>query len=264
MKTMRSAPSSPLSTYQTPMEDKDEFGVSSEFLEDEEEGSSSEDLHAIEGAFAVSESKAVSYLRLCVLAVLVASAAGVAIGVFYFTRNSELDSFEASFSDDATKVAEAVSSSLYTTLEAADSYLVNTVSYARSIDQQWPFVTLPDLAVRLAKLRSLSKAVVVQQSHFVTAAQREKWENYTLNHDGWAQEALDVQKTDKNYHGAVHDTFISEGIIRSYTGPSEGEGPFLPTWQSSPVVPDGAYIDIGMVWMLGGFCECFPDPLFFF
>jgi hypothetical protein len=237
METTRSAS---LSTKQTLIENRNEFGVFSELVEDE--CSSSEALHAIEEeAFAVSESRAVSYLRLCVLAVLVASAAAVSIGVYFYTLNSELASFEASFSDDATKVMEAVSSSLYITLEAADSYLVNTVSHARSIDQQWPFVTLPDLAVRLAKLRSLSKAVVVQQSHFVTAAQREEWENYTLTHDGWAQEALDIQKTDKNYHGAVYDSYIPERVIRTYTGPSEGPGPFLPTWQSSPVVPGGAY-----------------------
>jgi hypothetical protein len=72
-----------------------------------------------EEAFAVLESKAVSYLRMCVLAVLVASAAAVAITVYYYTVNSELDAFEASFSDDATKVIEAVSVSLYISLEVS-------------------------------------------------------------------------------------------------------------------------------------------------
>jgi hypothetical protein len=190
-----------------------------------------------EAAFAQKETKVVSYLRLFVLGVLVTSAAGTAVAVYFYSRNEELASFEASFLDDATKVMGAVGETLYLSLGALDSYVVGMVSLARFTNQPWPFVTVPDTAVHFAKLRSLSKAVVVQQSHFVTLEQREEWENYTLTHDQWAADALRVQKTDKNYHGAVYDSFLPDGVIHSYRGPSEGPGPFLPTWQSSPVVP---------------------------
>lgn len=188
-------------------------------------------------AFANRESRAVSWLRLVVLAVLVTCAACTAVAVYYYTRNSEYQAFEASFVSDAAKVMEAVGATLYVSLGAVDSYVVGMVSLARATNQSWPFVTVPDAAVRFAKLRSLSKAVVVQQAHFVTLAQRPEWENYTLTHDQWAADALKVQKTDKNYHGRLYDSYLPDGTIHSYRGPSEGEGPFLPTWQSSPVVP---------------------------
>jgi hypothetical protein len=189
------------------------------------------------------ETKIVALFRLLVLVVLLASMASTATAFFVVTRNAELAAFRASFTSDSNDIIESVGETLYTSLGAVDSYLVSLISMARSTNQTWPFVTMPDASVRLAKLRSLSKAVAVQQAHFVTADQKEAWEEYTATNNQWATDGLRVQKTDKNYYGRVYDSFEKVSVIRSYRGNSTGEGPFLPAWHSSPFVP-GACISI--------------------
>ena len=187
-----------------------------------------------------TETQAVSYLRWVLLAVLVSSMIAAASGVYQYDTQVEHDAFVARYLGDATKLVEAISGTFYSSLGAVDSYVVGAVSFARFTHQEWPYVTIPDYAVRMAKLRSLSKAVVTQQAHFVTGEERSTWENYTLNHDQWAQESLQIQQHDKNYKGVKrfnYTTFVPDGVIHSYMGPSEGDGPFLPTWQSAPVVP---------------------------
>ena len=66
-------------------------------------------------------------------------------------------------------------------------------------------MTLPDYAVRVSKIRTLSKAVLVAQYNLVTAAQRKEWEEYSVHNYDWVNEALVVQKKDKSYRGKVID-----------------------------------------------------------
>lgn len=181
--------------------------------------------------------RAVCCLRFSVIAVLLLSTIAVALGVYYFIDTNENNNFESNFGDDAEKVFEALSTSLFLTLGAVDSYVMGLVSFANFTNQEWPFVTITDYAVRLAKVRSHSQAKIIQQSHFVTKEQRTKWENYTIMNDGWVQDSLNVQLTDPTFDGKKFSDFTPDGVIHSYRGPSTGDGPFLPTWQSSPVIP---------------------------
>jgi hypothetical protein len=188
-------------------------------------------------ALAQRETRAIAWFRLVVLSVLVASMTGTATAIYLFLRDSEMDAFRASFINDSNNIIEAVAETLYTSLGAVDGYLVSLVSLARATNQTWPFVTVPDASVRLAKLRSLSKAVSVQQAHFVTEEQKIDWINYTQTHNQWATDALRIQKTDKNYHGPAYESFKHPTALRSYKGDVVGEGSFLPTWLSSPFIP---------------------------
>jgi hypothetical protein len=190
-----------------------------------------------ESAFADRESKVVSLLRLTVLSVLVASAVCTAVAVFFYTRNSEMKAFRTSFADDSQNIVEAIGAALYLSLGTMDSYITTIVSVARATNQTWPFVTIPDAAVHLAKLRSLSKAILVNQASFVTADQKEEWEDYASKHDQWAHDALRLQKTDKNYDGANFESFVPDREISSYKGLSAGLGPFLPSWHAYPFIP---------------------------
>jgi hypothetical protein len=190
-----------------------------------------------EAAFADRESKVVSLLRLTVLSVLVASAVCTAVAVFFYTRNSEMKAFRTSFDEDSQNIVEAIGGALYLSLGTMDSYITTVVSVARATNQTWPFVTIPDAAVHLAKLRSLSKAILVNQAHFVTADEKEEWEDYASRHDQWAHDALRLQKTDKNYDGANFESFVPDKEINSYKGLSTGKGPFLPSWHAYPFIP---------------------------
>jgi signal transduction histidine kinase/CheY-like chemotaxis protein len=187
--------------------------------------------------FCPAESKAVFWLKLTVLTVLVASALSVALTVYFYTSNSETEQFEEHFQDNVDKVFDSNLRQIDRTLGIADSFVLGLVSYATYTDQKWPFVTLPDFGKRLAKIQTLAKGAVVTIYPLVTLEQREQWQNYSLQHDDWVQEGIDLQANDTKYHGKIVSEYETYGVIHNNYGPSEGPGPFLPQWQRAPVVP---------------------------
>lgn len=186
---------------------------------------------------AQEENKNVFRLRLLVISVLVASTIGVAVGVFLYVSGAEQSDFESQFEDDADKVLESIGTTLALTLGSVDAFLVALVSYARDTNSTWPFVTYPDYGVRMAKLRTLSKAILASQYQLVTAEQRAEWEAYSVANDAWVQDGIDTQKIDKNFHGTIVTDFWTRGDIHDTGDPYYAPGPYLPKWQHAPVVP---------------------------
>ena len=184
-----------------------------------------------EPGIASQETKNVLRLKCIVILVLIASTVAVAVAVYKYVSNAERKTFEANFEDDSSKVLEAMGSALDHTLASVDGFLVTLASYARKSNSTWPMVTLPDYAVRLAKLRSLSHAVLVSQYHFVTGEQRESWENYTVANNGWVQEGIDVQASDETFHGKIVTDYWTRGDIHDSGDPYNAPGPYLPKWQ---------------------------------
>jgi len=190
-------------------------------------------------SFASSETKAVFWLKVLLLSILVASTIGVALLVYYYTSQAEKSQFEERFDKEASKMVDAVRGSFFLSLGALDAYVLDLVSYAKYSDSDWPFVTLPDYGVRAAKIRSLSKAFFFAQNHLVTNATRDRWEAYSLQNDMWTDEVLEVQLGDANYHGVHVSNYTPYGKIYYHDGsrPSQGPGPFLPSWSCYPLVP---------------------------
>jgi hypothetical protein len=186
--------------------------------------------------FAVKETKALFWIRLFLFSVVLMSSVTVAVVVYYHTSGAESKEFEERFDHEATKIFEAVGGSLDLSLGAIDSFIVGLLCYARTTNATWPFVTLPDYAVRVAKLRAFSKAFVVGQYHFVRGDQREEWEEYSFAHDSWVTEAMQFQKKDRNFHGKLMSEYKPYGIHNN-DGVVETRDSYLPVWQSGPVVP---------------------------
>jgi hypothetical protein len=190
------------------------------------------------------ETKAVSLLRLVVLAVLVVSATCTAIAVYFYTRNSELRSFEMDFYSDAENIIHGAGHSLYITLSAIDSYAAYVMSQARATNQSFPFVTTSDAHIHMAKLGSIGHTQMIQQAHFVSSSQqRIEWENYTTNNNQWINDSIQQQNSDTNnatlYIDPIQNfsSLVNEGMIHTYDGPSSNNALYLPTWQSFPIVP---------------------------
>ena len=87
------------------------------------------------------ESKAVFWLRLVLLGILCAFTVGVAVGVYYYTREAEQSDFEERYEEAAAKVLEAIGSKLHLSLAAIDSFVIDTVAFAQS-DSYRSFVNL--------------------------------------------------------------------------------------------------------------------------
>ena len=192
-------------------------------------------------------SRAVSLLKLGLVVFMMVTALSVALGVYYFTKNMEQDQFEEAVQENAAKILDNVGGTLDATLGAIDTYVVGLVSLARYTDMNWPLVTDPDHAVKMAKMRALSKAINIKQYHLVPAndnniennssTARLEWEDYATKNDAWVQDALTVQQGDQNYHGAKPETYMTSPVLFNMNGniSDNATGPFLPQWQEYPV-----------------------------
>jgi hypothetical protein len=182
--------------------------------------------------------KAVYYSRLAILGVLGLCTIGVACFVYRYTDQAELDQFEQTFEEDSRKVLQSVGSFLDFNLGLADSFGVDEINSADDSNQTWPFVTTKRYAVRAAKLRSLTNALLVNTYPVVRADQREAWENYSVTNDAWVDQGLRVQTMDKNFKGVTLDTWTRSKSIYANSGDVPHQaGDYYPTWQTSPVVP---------------------------
>lgn len=184
--------------------------------------------------------KAVQYSRIAILAVLAFCTIGVACFVYRYTDQDEIRHFEQQFEEDSRKVLEAVASNLDFTLGVVDSFSVDQVNLAEASNQTFPFVTTKRFAVRAAKLKSLTNAMVVSDYPLVREADRAEWEAYSVANDAWVDEGLRVQLEDQNYEGTQRENWTSFGQIHTSQGVHPGpglyfSGPYFPTWQAYPI-----------------------------
>ena len=101
---------------------------------------------------------------------------------------------------------------------------------------------MPHHAVRLAKLRSLIGSLIIQQYQFVTDNDREEWEKYAFENEGWVLETLENQRNDPHFQGVPQsDEFMSSTSIHyGFDGDTPpNTGPYAPTWQSYPLASIG-------------------------
>jgi hypothetical protein len=149
------------------------------------------------------ESRTVWRRKLLVLVVLIGSAVAVAWTTHHYISKSEIEQFRNQFEDDANKIFGAIGTSLDKTLGAYDQIAVAFVSHARFANQTWPFVTLPNFALRMAKVLPPSAAITINLIPIVTPEDRLEWEAYTKANDYWVNEGMAVQETWERYYGPV-------------------------------------------------------------
>jgi hypothetical protein len=168
---------------------------------------------------AKQKTKAVVRLRLIVGSVLLCSAAILAVSVYYYLSLSEYNQFQRQWREDSHKILEAVGNSFDKTLGLMDEIAVSFLSIARATNQTWPFVTMPDFAVRMKKVLPLTDGFVVSMLPVVRVAQRKQWEAYALKHDSWVNEGMSVQDNwEEGYYGPVVYDGVSDGVIHSTFG----------------------------------------------
>jgi hypothetical protein len=155
------------------------------------------------------ETRFVQAMRLLVLFVLAGATAGAGYSVYWFLDSSEMDDFTEDFAADAGKVMASIGQNLDRTLTALDSFAVTAISYAKDTNSTWPRVTIPDFEVRAAKIRALSKAVYLTNYILVDRDEREEWETYAEQNQGWVDESIAIQKTDNNYYGPFIDDYYT-------------------------------------------------------
>jgi hypothetical protein len=190
-------------------------------------------------AIAAKESRAVRWIRVVAAAVVVLSTLAVALFVFKYMSFTEKKNFTNRFNADSLKILEGIGSTFDRSMGAIDSYAVSLVSSAKQSNQTWPYVTLSDFAVRSSKILRLSKGILFATHVYVDRRQRASWSSYSVTHDSWVEESLDVQEDAWNttYFGKMgRNVTKSEDIYHTFGEAPENEF-YLVQWQTYPVVP---------------------------
>ena len=161
-------------------------------------------------AFEKKESRDVKRFKIIVMSIVFVVAVVASTCVLVFTNKAEQSQFEAVFQQDALKVFESIRNSIDNTLMPLDNLAVALVSHAKALNATWPFVTLDDFAVRIAKVLPLTDAILIAVLPVVTPENRLQWENYSRTHDQWVIDGIDVQNNWDLYYGPKDFTFLPE------------------------------------------------------
>lgn len=207
-----------------------------------------------ETSIAKDETKTVNCFRLLLLAALIATALCVSLTAFFMIRNGEQEEFEGTFRSHATKIIETFESEAAEKRTALVHHSRELTSHAKSSNETWPFVTLPDYEMRARLTLELAEVIGIMLLPLVTKENAMEFGKYMNSNQEWYWEGMAIQQfyhgVTANTSGVEHFDSASEMIgdhIYKFTenGPNErldpiedsDEGPFFPCWQFSPQIP---------------------------
>eukprot|EP00934_Nitzschia_sp_Nitz4_P008421 Nitzschia sp. Nitz4//scaffold32_size149145//103969//107607//NITZ4_002893-RA/size149145-augustus-gene-0.52-mRNA-1//-1//CDS//3329548111//8411//frame0 len=185
-----------------------------------------------------SENRAVFRIRVSVVIFLVLCCLGAALMVYKSSRNQQLEEFEAGTFDFAVKVFGSLATSFDQSFAAMDALSVAAVSIAELGNMTWPFVTIPDSATRLAKVRHVSRATSVTIMPYVSNENLDAWNEYSLAHCAvWIEDNLRVQANYPGYYGVVADKYEKSPLwyLEGEFVP-DNHSYYYPYWQHFPTV----------------------------
>jgi hypothetical protein len=208
-----------------------------------------------DGELADVENRAVESLRLASFAVWLIAALGVSSLVYRTSAWVEEARFEATFQDASGLLLNAFGELIGRTLGGLDGLALDFQSYAELSGSQWPFVTLKDFQRRAESARDLSGAEFVMLLPVVHGGlEQSRWEAYSVEHQDWMNDGLSSERISSlleqearaTVERKLEQTQISHFIFNE-SGRCDGEGPFAPLWETSPIVravPDWINFDV--------------------
>jgi len=220
-------------------------------------GSSSES-----STLAKAETAAVQRSKLLVLFVLTLAAIGISVATYIFVRAAETQEFEDKFHDYALEMESLIHDEARNSLLTMNNFAMGITSESLSRHVTWPFMTIPHLEVRGTRLNELSHNLMMSFSPLVAQDEREDWEVYTQDMQGWIQEGLDYDTewitANRRSRRQLLDTNISSTIHRGSLDsakqdpnparfPEEGPGPYLPVWQLVPAPHNPSVVNYNLL-----------------
>jgi hypothetical protein len=207
----------------------------------------------------VKSAKTVYRLKMVILTFFTLTATGVTAAFLvyrHYNRQTQEKEFKNRFQEDATNMLASLSMSIDSTLAATDAFAVSMLAYAKATNQTYPFVTIGDFPVQAGKLLKNTRAKFVTTYQIVEESQRLEWEQYASTHNGWVDESVEIQSRDRSYNGPnITDQYLEDNYLGNYDfihgyddieehfgtendkGGASHEGPYLPSWQCTPVIP---------------------------
>ena len=185
---------------------------------------------------ATNESKAVWMLRIVMGGILVSVAVAVCLSVYFLTKDSETKDFEEGFNVIGGKLVSSFESTVIqrvAVIEAFSTELTSAVNH--DPNATWPFYTPPDYEYRAGNVVKQSQLLELMLLPKVATEEKEAWEKYAVENQGWIaeglaiQEGLPVEEIDVNPIVPIMLTLEDEVPV-----PETREGPYFPVWATQP------------------------------
>eukprot|EP00934_Nitzschia_sp_Nitz4_P004266 Nitzschia sp. Nitz4//scaffold216_size36101//31917//35797//NITZ4_007786-RA/size36101-snap-gene-0.13-mRNA-1//1//CDS//3329542209//4256//frame0 len=209
---------------------------------------SEDDVSHLKQSLTKRETEQVFRLRVLVIAILFAAAGSVSFTIYKLTHNSEVDEFKSQYYSVAEKIIESFQETMVQ-ISAVSGLAVAATAHSQDANEVWPFITLSNFQERAGSAIALSGAVFLSISPLVQTEELALWEEYVRSDENaWIDEGLSYQQAKglNDFHdpAQVDKTWLTldkVDPIHSYSSAgkpqlSQTSGPFLPQWQTSPVL----------------------------
>ncbi|CAB9517391.1 Receptor-type guanylate cyclase gcy [Seminavis robusta] len=206
--------------------------------------------------FAKRETQAVLRLRLLVFDFLIVATIAVSLITYFTSTSAEMAEYNSQYDAAAEKVMDAFMDIAVSKLAAVSGLAVTMAAHAEETQSLFPFVTLSRFQERAATYLDQSGALYIHVSPLVVKEQRKDWELYvTGNESLWIEEGLQYQDnigllnfTDMPDKHEEHDHIAERWPIwfhnlKGLAVTDKGQGPYLPTWQTTPIVYNGQEVN---------------------
>jgi class 3 adenylate cyclase len=216
------------------------------------------------------ETRNVLFLRFFAFFILLLTSILVCLGVYFYTKRDEEEDFEYVYEASAERVIQSFHESVAQVLAGLDAASVTITSYALNTAANFPNITVPNWELRGANTRVVTKGVTLVWFPLVHEEDRLGWEAYaTQTHmhqmETFAAENEFITRQDNAFgieSNQANRAIQEEGsqradqeeaaqpppllsqpfspqLISLTTGQIQANntGPYLPFWQTSPVLP---------------------------
>lgn len=113
------------------------------------------------------------------------------------------------------QVLGSIGSSLERSLGAIDSLALTAITTAIMSNQTFPFVTMPNFGIHVAKTQQLTAGVCTYLNPVVHFNQRLEWEKYSASNNthlrSFVNEALHIQDTWEYFYGPMPQNYTWQG-----------------------------------------------------
>ena len=149
-------------------------------------------------------------IRYVVLSTLFLLSLGAAIGVYFYIWIDEKYEFRTNFDIVSNEIVTNFELSVERKLNAINTISTSITSYAITSNQSFPFITIPDYAVRGSNVRILADALVIHWLPLVSNDNHHLWEQYALQNryhinDSYQQDQMLRHQQDVDFE-LVKDT----------------------------------------------------------
>jgi len=139
-------------------------------------------------------SRAIRWTKSVFLLVLFLSTVTIAYSVFRFLRNAEEKKFNESYQEMESKMYDSIEAFIWQVIRSVDAMIFDAeIQVNTSETTEWPFVAIPHFAKRANKFLKLTGMLQIAMAMFITNEQRQEWESFTEQNNGWVSALLQQQ-----------------------------------------------------------------------